>query len=241
MAIKVIETRYAGCRFRSRLEARWAVFFDALGLRWDYEPQGYVIDGEPYLPDFLLPGLRLFVEVKPWGFDATEDAAVVKRHLRVLSETIQPAMLVCGDPCDYRSHWFGQDTTDSSGGCSDEEGGWSAGHDGRDRYAHFSVDHLGRPNVALGLMGWSSRTIVDAEWNPICHYGYDDRDMVLVGRCASAARAARFEFNGAWRQGRMQGIVPIDGYEAAVERGASQSYPDAHPEATRPVLLDLFA
>lgn len=27
--IKPIETRYKGCRFRSRPEARWAVFFDA--------------------------------------------------------------------------------------------------------------------------------------------------------------------------------------------------------------------
>jgi hypothetical protein len=52
-AIKAIETRYAGCRFRSRLEARWAVFFDALGFAWEYEPEGYEL-GElgRYLPDF---------------------------------------------------------------------------------------------------------------------------------------------------------------------------------------------
>jgi hypothetical protein len=43
MTIHAIETRYAGCRFRSRLEARWAVFFDTLKLRWEYEPQGYYI------------------------------------------------------------------------------------------------------------------------------------------------------------------------------------------------------
>ncbi len=30
--IKAIETRYKGYRFRSRLEARWAVFFDALSV-----------------------------------------------------------------------------------------------------------------------------------------------------------------------------------------------------------------
>ncbi len=35
--IKPIETRYAGCRFRSRLEARWTVFFDHLGIEWEYE------------------------------------------------------------------------------------------------------------------------------------------------------------------------------------------------------------
>lgn len=62
--IKPIETHYAGCRFRSRLEARWAVFFDALGIRWEYEPQGYVVKGKPYLPDFVLPDLKASVEVK---------------------------------------------------------------------------------------------------------------------------------------------------------------------------------
>jgi hypothetical protein len=64
MDITPIETRYAGCRFRSRLEARWAVFFDKLGVEWQYEPQGYVVNGKPYLPDFLLPKLQALVEVK---------------------------------------------------------------------------------------------------------------------------------------------------------------------------------
>lgn len=60
MTIKAIETRYAGCRFRSRLEARWAVFFDALGYEWEYEPEGFVVgimqgsSGTPYLPDFRI-------------------------------------------------------------------------------------------------------------------------------------------------------------------------------------------
>lgn len=64
--IKAIETEYAGCRFRSRLEARWAVFFDHAGIRWDYESQGYrMSDGARYLPDFRLPDrLSQYVEVK---------------------------------------------------------------------------------------------------------------------------------------------------------------------------------
>lgn len=56
--IKAIETRYAGCRFRSRLEARWAVFFDHLGIKWEYEPQGFNFSRRPYLPDFRLPGIK---------------------------------------------------------------------------------------------------------------------------------------------------------------------------------------
>jgi hypothetical protein len=50
-----IQTRYAGCLFRSRLEARWAVFFDQLAIPWRYEYEGYDLGEEgPYLPDFLL-------------------------------------------------------------------------------------------------------------------------------------------------------------------------------------------
>lgn len=65
--ITPIETHYAGYRFRSRLEARWAVFFDHLNIPWDYEPQGYLIDGKPYLPDFLLypdTDLAFWLEIK---------------------------------------------------------------------------------------------------------------------------------------------------------------------------------
>lgn len=63
--IQAIETRYAGCRFRSRLEARWCVFFQTLGIKWEYEPQGFELpSGEAYLPDFHLPELDLWVEVK---------------------------------------------------------------------------------------------------------------------------------------------------------------------------------
>jgi hypothetical protein len=52
MELKPIETVYKGYRFRSRLEARWAVFLDSCGLRWDYEREGYDLDGIWYLPDF---------------------------------------------------------------------------------------------------------------------------------------------------------------------------------------------
>lgn len=70
--IKAIETRYAGCHFRSRLEARWAVFFDALKIEWQYEPQGFELNRKltllpgkiKYLPDFWLPDLACYGEVK---------------------------------------------------------------------------------------------------------------------------------------------------------------------------------
>jgi hypothetical protein len=32
--MRAIETKYKGYRFRSRLEAKWAVYYDAIGLKW---------------------------------------------------------------------------------------------------------------------------------------------------------------------------------------------------------------
>ena len=69
--IKPIETLYQGYRFRSRLEARWAVFFDTLGIEWQYEKEGFELpNGTRYLPDFWLPKLDCWIEIK--GQDPTE-------------------------------------------------------------------------------------------------------------------------------------------------------------------------
>jgi hypothetical protein len=51
----VLPTLYRGVFYRSRTEARWAVFFDALNMRHFYEPEGFALPHGPYLPDFLLP------------------------------------------------------------------------------------------------------------------------------------------------------------------------------------------
>jgi hypothetical protein len=59
-----IPTVYRDVRFRSRLEATWAAFFDQVRWPWKYEP----IDLNGYIPDFILPwdGLDpVLVEVKP--------------------------------------------------------------------------------------------------------------------------------------------------------------------------------
>lgn len=63
--IKAIQTRYKGHHFRSRLEARYAVLLDSLGVPWEYESEGYVLpDGTQYLPDFWLPREGIYLEVK---------------------------------------------------------------------------------------------------------------------------------------------------------------------------------
>lgn len=63
--LKAIETSYRGFMFRSRLEARWAVFFDALETEWEYEKEGFDLGNAGwYLPDFWIPSLEAWVEVK---------------------------------------------------------------------------------------------------------------------------------------------------------------------------------
>ncbi len=64
--VKPIETEYNGDRFRSKLEAQWAVVFDALGIKYEYEPEGFELkDGTKYLPDFYFPDQDTYGEVKP--------------------------------------------------------------------------------------------------------------------------------------------------------------------------------
>lgn len=79
MTMKAIETKYKGYRFRSRLEARWAVFFDTLGIEWEYEKEGYDL-GEAgwYLPDFWLPEQKCWVEIKGQYPDKKEIAKIGK-------------------------------------------------------------------------------------------------------------------------------------------------------------------
>lgn len=61
--IQPIETKYGGYRFRSRTEARWAVFLDAIGEPWEYEKEGYELS-KWYLPDFYLPRMNCWLEIK---------------------------------------------------------------------------------------------------------------------------------------------------------------------------------
>lgn len=63
--VKAIETKAFGCRFRSRLEARWAVFLNALDLEWEYEPEGFETPAGNYLPDFWIPTWNTYLEIKP--------------------------------------------------------------------------------------------------------------------------------------------------------------------------------
>jgi hypothetical protein len=105
--MKAIETVYRGYRFRSRLEARWAVFFDTLGVKWEYEPEGFSLPSGPYLPDFFVyanedsgsfkrhgSGTGYWVEIKPvWPSDRERAMA-----LDLANETNHTCYIVVGPP-----------------------------------------------------------------------------------------------------------------------------------------------
>lgn len=75
--ITPIETLYKGYRFRSRLEARWAVFMDACGADWEYEPEGIsaVSYAEP-------------------GLDLDEDGNVIRYPAQTFSTYYLPDFVV---------------------------------------------------------------------------------------------------------------------------------------------------
>jgi hypothetical protein len=114
MEFKAIETSYKGYRFRSRLEARWAVFFDTLRMRWEYEKEGFDL-GEAgwFLPDFWLPEMRVWFEVKPGapcGQDEKKIGGLALRGGRAVFVAVgnipDPDSLdVTGPPWD--GEWYG--------------------------------------------------------------------------------------------------------------------------------------
>lgn len=98
--IKAIETHYKGYRFRSRLEARWAVYFDSLGIKWEYEKEGYDLGKAGwYLPDFWLPQVNMWAEVKGKKFTKKE----IKKCEELDKMTGYPCLFLQGMPdfCVY--------------------------------------------------------------------------------------------------------------------------------------------
>jgi hypothetical protein len=100
-AIQPIPTTYRGYRFRSRLEARWAVYFDDRKIAFDYEPEGFPLPGGGgYLPDFWLPQVSMWAEVKPG--EASDrlavDREIIHKATVVALGTNHPFIILDGPP-----------------------------------------------------------------------------------------------------------------------------------------------
>jgi len=92
--IKALPTKYNGVWFRSRLEARWAVYFNYFGIEWEYEFQGFKLPSGCYLPDFWLPQVNLWAEVKPSKLTKSEELKVEELVLG----TEKSCLLLIGSP-----------------------------------------------------------------------------------------------------------------------------------------------
>ena len=172
--IKPIETIYNGYRFRSRLEARWAVFFDALGVEYEYEPEGFNLpNGGRYLPDF---------RVKCYG----------KRGVCREPKTMSDANGYCGlcYACKYGDGdmYAWQAYCENTDAKHDDYGGVAGvkiDHDCKDRCVkcdHFALD-TGDPfylyiEVKGFMTDYDAERIRDfAETNPVLVVGNIPRDF----------------------------------------------------------------
>lgn len=177
--IQPIETRYAGCRFRSRLEARWAVFFDAADIRWEYEPEGYTLgDGTRYLPDFYLPESGTWIEVK-----GTDSALDVDLMSRASAELPGARLMILGPIPPPLPTW-------DVGMYSNGDYGWSTPTVGGGNWLHGfgNYDKDGRP---WGLVSYVANASAPVSVTPaVCE---DDYAHSRIIRAYATARSARFE------------------------------------------------
>lgn len=187
---KAIPTKYKGYFFRSRLEARWAVFFDACGVEWEYEPEGFDLgNGMYYLPDFLLhnvdgrAGGDLFVEVKGQMTDI--DALKINRFAQIgakkdgIGKSTTPILVVGKIP-------EGEDAWDICDYISGEAYSAKDGHPYPFNFGTIDGDHFAaHPGINkrgnFELFGDDSNYLADM-------------DETATARAYKLARQSRFEF-----------------------------------------------
>lgn len=111
----VIPTKYKGWNFRSRLEARWAIYFDGLEIPYIYEPEGVPLWGGlgVYLPDFYLPKHHggVYAEVKPNEF--TEEELKKCRMLCRMSKKAVILLDGAPEPIWYKCYYFDEHVCES--------------------------------------------------------------------------------------------------------------------------------
>ncbi len=189
MTIRSIDTKYDGHLFRSRLEARWAVFFNALNIKYLYEPQGFDVDGRAYLPDFcLLLGKMVWAEVKPAVDSDPEGESRWRAFLNAQPEGTRGVLLTdmaSGTMIITGGHWqqflviqkLGEQ--DDYQLCEDQCHMWLSCADGY----HFDLQQLGSMTACGQCAAWPRDAPGKAPWD------LDRRISVAYEK----ARSARFE------------------------------------------------
>jgi hypothetical protein len=205
--MKAKPTVYAGIEFRSRLEAKWACFFDELGWRWTYEP----FDGNGYIPDFLIHGdSPLLVEVKPAVSLADYRAPIPKMIAGLSGQWPADLLIVGADPLPAWEH-------DGRDGCLaglfGQSGPCACGHDDEHPHGEY-LDESGK------WWSWDTGnwTFTFAHSQVCCECGalavYRDY-APFVGRPCGHRHRGRFPYGPDWQHPIMDGywLGPFDGAE----------------------------
>ncbi len=183
--MNAIPTIYKGIRFRSRLEAKWACFFDTIMLEWQYEP----FDLAGWIPDFSIRGqcfVRTSVEVKP-NFDYLPEVKTkILKSVLATPEYHDSSLLILGNgPAIYDGCWpiFGHFTYNNWDACPCE---WKEIRKCKEGGKNPKVNHVPLP-IEESWFEWCdinlrepppSVTVVpllstDCDWNEI---GFDEQD-----------------------------------------------------------------
>lgn len=188
--MKAIETEYNGYRFRSRLEARWAVFLDYLGLDYQYEPEGFELEGVGrYLPDFYVPSWGAWVEVKPMPDEPNGETVVawLRRAKPLTDGTGKVALLFLGSPGSPEDYGVGLVMPSKDGHYRGGVGYFGAcSHCG-------SLGVFGGVVEETGHFGWG-RVLPPNPPGVRCGHGSWQFTESRIERAMSAGRQARFEF-----------------------------------------------
>ena len=179
--LKPIETEYNGYKFRSRLEARWAVFFDTAGVEYEYEPEGFELSsGYRYLPDFLVHNCTeraegdLWVEVK--GKATKYDAD----RIWEFAEN-NPILVVDCIPKGNTASDLWSEMIWRSGNCMGDDF----------RLYPFNFDTIDGDAFGLGVMANGKGGLALCGADSSYYHGFDEE---LTVRAYQAARQARFEY-----------------------------------------------
>lgn len=180
--IKAIETAAYGRLFRSRHEARVACFLQHLGVKWEYEPQGFELPSGRYLPDFKVhyhdrSTEWFWIECKPCEPDERET-----RLARELASATNAAVMFFTPTTfdEIRSHYF------SMGEVYDWLGYQKTGDFDPVHHRRGTFHYWDKPSAIDDKAGYPISFDLKPRWN-----------WVKAFEAANAALSQRFEFGAA--------------------------------------------
>lgn len=208
---KAIETVYDGYRFRSRLEARWAVFFHEAGIQYQYEPEGFQGCNGAYLPDFYFPEYKVYAEVKGTDEALEKDAAKIAGAICDWTVPISDGLLILGEIPNYEKivpgnipifsflHYHNGDECSMAGGVSAQFAAFIHGKSDNDKLRLA----IGNHDILASLFLYPEGVSLDGEipecvsvkclWSGFDLRSYNEKRFANLKRCYQKARQARFE------------------------------------------------